>query len=115
MPAKSQPPRKHMPQRTCIACGQKTDKRRLIRLVYVPAADPPIEGAPSESRVLVDPTGKRNGRGAYLCSQPACWDKAIHGQVLNKAWKVTLTSAEKQVIAAYKMTVIDRNGSGSRE
>lgn len=109
MPAKSQPPRKHMPQRTCIACGQKTDKRRLIRLVYIPA-DPPHEGG-----VLVDPTGKRSGRGAYLCSQPACWDKAIHGQILNKAWKVTLTSAEKQVIAAYKLTVIDHDEPGGRE
>ncbi len=98
-----------MPQRTCIACGQKTDKRRLIRLVYVP------DEAPPEGGVLVDPTGKRSGRGAYLCHQPTCWDKAIHGQILNRAWNVTLTSAEKQVIAAYKLTIIDHNGPDSRE
>ena len=93
-----------MPQRTCIACGQKTDKRRLIRLVRVPDAG-----------ILVDPTGKRSGRGAYLCHQQTCWDKAINGQILNKAWNVILTSAEKQVIAAYKLTIIDHSGSFPRE
>ncbi|MDM8529345.1 YlxR family protein, partial [Anaerolineales bacterium HSG24] len=53
---------KHQPQRICIACRQKIDKRLLLRIVRTP-----------EGEFIVDPTGKVNGRGAYICQQPACW------------------------------------------
>lgn len=100
MPAKTQPRRKHVPQRSCIACGQKTDKRRLTRLVYVP-----------DEGIVVDHTGKRNGRGAYLCPRTACWDKAINGSILNRALDGALTTADKQLIAAYKPVTVDREQS----
>ena len=49
--------RRRIPQRTCISCGVKTDKRELLRIVSV-----------TDGGVEVDSTGKRNGRGAYVCT-----------------------------------------------
>jgi predicted RNA-binding protein YlxR (DUF448 family) len=47
--------------RTCVACGNKTDKRELMRIV-----------APPQGSVEVDPTGKQAGRGAYVCRDVGC-------------------------------------------
>ena len=49
--------RKRAPQRTCICCGAKTDKSDLLRIVGTP-----------DGSVVVDSTGKKNGRGAYVCA-----------------------------------------------
>jgi uncharacterized protein len=57
---------KHIPQRTCIACRQTSAKRELVRLV-----------CPSEGEVEVDTTGKKSGRGAYLCHTLTCWEAAL--------------------------------------
>ncbi len=81
---------KHVPQRTCVICRRQFDKRRLTRVVRTP-----------DSGVMVDPTGKRSGRGAYLCDQPACWDKAIrHAGILNQALNAQMSEAELAAIAA---------------
>jgi hypothetical protein len=69
--------RKHIPQRTCIACRNSGAKRGLVRLVRTPAG-----------RVEIDPTGKRNGRGAYLCHQPACWRAALKRSALERALRL---------------------------
>ncbi len=66
------------PQRTCIACRQTGEKRTLIRLVRTP-----------EGHVLVDETGKRSGRGAYLCADPACWQVALKERRIGRALRVT--------------------------
>jgi len=76
--------RKHIPQRTCIVCRATGAKRTLTRLVRT------AEG------VQVDPSGKLNGRGAYLCSQVACWQKAVGSDVLEKALRTTLTAGDRQ-------------------
>ncbi len=90
--AKQQPRRKHVPQRTCVVCRQATDKRRLTRLVRTP-----------DSGVVVDPTGKLNGRGAYLCDQAACWDKALrHPGILNQALNSDLSAGELAAIAVHR-------------
>ena len=52
--------KKKIPQRTCIVCGEIKDKRELLRIVKTP------EG------IHYDPTGRMNGRGAYLCGKPEC-------------------------------------------
>lgn len=84
--------RKHVPQRTCFVCREKRDKRQLTRLVRTP-----------EGPVLVDPTGKQNGRGAYLCDDPACWDKLLHnGRLLNQALKTAVTTEMLNSIAAHR-------------
>ena len=88
MSKKKQPNRpKHIPQRTCIACRQKTDKRRLTRIVCT-----------ADEGLVIDPTGKRNGRGAYVCDQPLCWDKIVNTNLLASALKTEITTDEKAEI-----------------
>lgn len=70
---------RHQPQRTCIACRDKTSKRGLIRIVRTP-----------EGEVHVDLTGRANGRGAYLCEDPECWQRALKSGAIEHALKVGL-------------------------
>ena len=74
---------KHVPQRTCVVCRRTLDKRVLVRIVSHP-----------EAGVMVDPTGKQNGRGAYLCTAEACWERALSTEVLAHALRTTLTEAD---------------------
>jgi len=69
----SQPPR-HIPRRTCVVCRTAGEKAELMRVVRQP-----------DCQVVVDTSGKRPGRGAYLCRQPACWAKASKGKQLERA------------------------------
>ena len=80
--------RRRVPQRTCVVCRTTADKRALIRLVRTP-----------DEGVHVDPTGKRNGRGAYLCDDPSCWDRVLASDVLAKALRTTLTDADRERLA----------------
>ena len=76
----------------CIACGERYDKRRLTRVVTSP-----------QDGVVVDLSGKKNGRGAYLCDQPGCWDSAIsEAKLLNQALKCEVSPEEREAIAEYK-------------
>ena len=59
------------PQRTCIACRQTRAKHELVRIVRDTA------GA-----VAIDTTGKRSGRGAYLCADAGCWERGLRGNAL---------------------------------
>jgi len=77
----SQTPIKHIPQRMCAICRTKEAKRALTRLVKL-----------AEGGVEIDPTGKRSGRGAYICDNPTCWDKALTTGALEKALRTTLDS-----------------------
>jgi uncharacterized protein len=81
---------KHVPQRSCIICHQVRSKRELIRLVHSP-----------EAGIQVDASGKAPGRGAYLCSDLACWEKAARGEALSKALRVTLTEQDRVLITAH--------------
>lgn len=87
---------KHVPQRTCISCRQKGDKRGLIRIVRTP-----------EHLVEIDPTGKRNGRGAYLCHQERCWDRALSGTMLGKALNTELPDDTRQELKTFAATLGD--------
>ncbi len=86
---KHPPRRRHVPQRTCVVCRSTADKRALTRLVRTP-----------EEGVQIDLSGKQNGRGAYLCDQPECWDKALVSEVLAKALRTTLTDADRERLRA---------------
>ncbi|MCO5219535.1 MAG: YlxR family protein [Thermomicrobiales bacterium] len=72
------PRQKHVPQRTCVVCRETNAKRTLTRIVRT-----------GETSFEVDPTGRANGRGAYLCSQFSCWQKAATTPILAKALRVT--------------------------
>jgi predicted RNA-binding protein YlxR (DUF448 family) len=74
----------------CIVCRDRSAKRTLTRLVRTP-----------EGRVVVDPTGKMNGRGAYLCDDKTCWDRALAGDLIAKALKTSLDDTTKQELRAF--------------
>jgi uncharacterized protein len=76
--------RKHVPQRTCVACRQQFEKRELTRLVY------------TANGLQADRTGKMKGRGAYLCGSTACWYRAYKTTLLDRALRVSLSQADKQ-------------------
>ncbi|MGI5920615.1 MAG: RNase P modulator RnpM [Syntrophomonadaceae bacterium] len=63
-----------IPQRMCVGCRQMKDKKELIRIVRTP-----------EGSIEIDSTGKRSGRGAYLCSNPECFNQALKKKGLQKA------------------------------
>jgi len=60
------PKTRRVPQRQCVACGAMRAKRELVRVVRTP-----------EGTVRVDRTGKLSGRGAYVCPEAACVDRAL--------------------------------------
>lgn len=97
---------KHVPQRTCIACRDKSAKRTLTRIVRTP-----------EGTVEIDPTGKRNGRGAYLCDRPRCWERAISNNVLANALKIELDAATAVVLREHAagLPPVDEAGAVTAE
>jgi predicted RNA-binding protein YlxR (DUF448 family) len=72
-----------LPQRTCISCRSTSGKREFVRLVRLP------EG------VEVDLTGKKQGRGAYLCPNPDCWETALKKGRIEQALKTKLTPDDR--------------------
>ena len=69
-----------IPQRTCIGCRTVRPKRDLIRVVRTP-----------EGEILLDPTGKQSGRGAYLCPDTACMEQALRKKQLERALEAAIT------------------------
>ncbi|AEF94350.1 protein of unknown function DUF448 [Desulfotomaculum nigrificans CO-1-SRB] len=65
---------KKVPLRMCIGCQQMKPKRELIRVVRTP-----------QETVEIDPSGKKSGRGAYICADIDCLQKAIKGKRLERA------------------------------
>ncbi|MDM7998843.1 MAG: YlxR family protein [Dehalococcoidia bacterium] len=72
---------KHVPQRTCIACHLVKPKRQLVRLVCGP-----------EGVVEVDTSGRKPGRGAYLCQSPGCWQKGLTRGKLEHALRAKISA-----------------------
>ena len=69
---------KHKPQRTCVGCNEVTSKRSMTRIVR------------TENGVIVDPSGKMPGRGAYLHNSRSCWETGIKSS-LGRSLKIKLT------------------------
>ena len=84
------PKTRHIPERKCVACGQKAGKRTLTRIVRAP------DGA-----VQADATGKANGRGAYLCAAAACWEKGVRRGGLERSLKTAIPGPQRQTLLAY--------------
>ena len=81
---------RHVPERTCVACRTPQPKRAMVRIVRT------VPGA-----VVVDPTGKLSGRGAYLCRQASCWERGLRKDVLPRALKTSLSEADRAALEAY--------------
>ena len=70
---------KKIPQRQCMGCRERKEKREMIRVVRSP-----------EGNVSLDFGGKLNGRGAYLCPNPDCLKRAIRSKALDRSLEVTI-------------------------
>ena len=70
---------KKIPMRQCMGCRERLEKRQLIRVVRSP-----------EGEVSLDFSGKKNGRGAYICPDPQCLKKAIKSKSLDRSLEVTI-------------------------
>ena len=85
---------KPVPQRTCVACRRVEGKRRLIRLVRT-----------TTGTVEVDLTGRKNGRGAYLHADPACWETALKRKALQHALKTELGDADRAALEEFRASL----------
>ena len=70
---------KKFPQRQCIGCGEMKNKKEMIRILKTP------EGAFS-----LDSTGRKNGRGAYICPSKDCYKKAVKNKGLERSLKMAI-------------------------
>ena len=84
---------KKTPMRMCVACRTMRPKKELLRVVRTP-----------EGSVLVDRTGRANGRGAYVCGDAACVNKALKIKALERALETKLDEA---ALAALTEAVAD--------
>lgn len=70
---------KKVVMRQCIGCGQPRDKKSLIRIIRT-----------TEGQIELDATGKKNGRGAYLCMSGECLEKAKKSKGLERSFKMPI-------------------------
>lgn len=70
---------KKFPQRQCIGCGEMKNKKEMIRILKTP-----------EGEFTLDSTGRKNGRGAYLCPSMDCLKKAIKSKGLDRSFKMAI-------------------------
>lgn len=73
---------KHIPVRQCVTCRLPKPKRELLRVVIA-----------QDGSVSLDPTGKKPGRGAYVCRQRRCLELAIRGHKLDRSLKCKVDEA----------------------
>ena len=106
MAKQSQGPRpKHVPQRTCVACRRTDNKRELVRVVRL-----------ADNRVAVDPSGKKAGRGAYVCVDGGCWDAAIKRRALERALRIdALHADDRNTLLHYAQTLPRGDASAGGE
>ncbi|MDD3139225.1 MAG: YlxR family protein [Lachnospiraceae bacterium] len=67
---------KKVPMRKCVGCGEMKNKKEMMRVVRT-----------SDNEFILDVTGKKNGRGAYVCISDECLSKAIKNRGLEKSFK----------------------------
>ena len=70
---------KKIPQRQCIGCGEMKGKKEMIRVIKT-----------AEGEILLDATGRKNGRGAYLCPSEECLKKDIKNKGLERSFKMSI-------------------------
>ncbi len=70
---------KQIPERQCMGCRDMKPKKELVRVIKTP-----------EGKVCLDKTGKLNGRGAYLCPNKECYNKAVKSKGIERSLKVEI-------------------------
>ena len=87
------PKTKKIPMRMCVGCGEMKPKIELTRIVKTP-----------ENDILVDKKGKTNGRGAYICRNTECLNKAIKAKRLERTFE---TAISEEIYNTLKKDLID--------
>ena len=87
---------KKIPLRQCIGCGEMKSKKEMIRVIKT-----------AEGEILLDATGRKNGRGAYLCPSMECFKKAVKGRGLERSFKMALPREVYETLEK-EMEEIDR-------
>ena len=90
---------KKIPMRMCVGCREMKEKKELIRVVRSPEGD-----------VSLDPTGKKSGRGAYVCRDPDCLKRAIKQRQLERQLEAALSP---ETAEALKREMEALTGEGS--
>ena len=70
---------KKIPLRHCIGCGEMKSKKEMIRVLKT-----------AEDEIVLDATGRKNGRGAYLCPSMDCFKKAVKNKGLERSFKTAI-------------------------
>lgn len=70
---------KQIPVRQCIGCREMKPKNELVRIIRTP-----------ENEICLDKTGKKNGRGAYICLSKECYEKAVKSKGIERSLKVAI-------------------------
>ncbi|MCH5266108.1 MAG: YlxR family protein [Lachnospiraceae bacterium] len=73
---------KKKPARQCVGCRESKEKKDLIRIVKTPEGD-----------IVLDRTGRQNGRGAYLCDRAECLEKARKTNALSRSFRIPVPEA----------------------
>ena len=82
--------------RRCVGCMTSFPKNDVVRFVA------------SDGKLFIDHSGRRNGRGAYLCRSPECFDMAVKKRRLTYALGVSMTEEENAVLKVeYKKVISD--------
>ena len=87
---------KKIPLRQCIGCGEMKSKKEMIRVIKT-----------AEDQILLDATGRKNGRGAYLCPSMECFNKAVKGRGLERSFKMAIPREVYETLEK-EMEEIDR-------
>ena len=87
---------KKIPLRQCIGCGEMKSKKEMIRVIKT-----------AEGEILLDATGRKNGRGAYLCPSMECFKKAVKGRGLERSFKMAIPREDYETLEK-EMEEIDR-------
>lgn len=85
---------KKEPQRTCLGCKESKDKKELIRIVKQ-----------NDGKIFIDKTGKANGRGAYICNNIECLEKAIKSKRLQNNFE---TKIDNEIYESLRGVIIDK-------
>jgi len=84
-----------------LACRHRKAKRDLVRLVYV-----------ADNRVEVDLSGRKNGRGAYLCRLLECWEAGLKGNHLEYTLKIKLSRENREQLIKFGIELLREKDSG---
>lgn len=87
---------KKSPMRQCVGCGEMKAKKELIRVIK------------TEEEVLLDTTGRKNGRGAYICANPECLKKARKSKGLERSLKASIPDEVYENLEKEMSTLAER-------